>query len=50
MGIVVAKQVADETAIVFDVGIDRCREAVRVNTVTFWLMVYPICWVVDCRP
>jgi hypothetical protein len=47
MGIVVAKQVAQETAVVFDVGIDGCREVVRVNTVTVWLLVLPISWVVD---
>jgi hypothetical protein len=39
MGFVVAKQVAEKTTAVFDVGIDGCREAVKVYTVTVQLVV-----------
>jgi hypothetical protein len=47
MKIVVTKQVAEETAIVFDVGIDGCGEVVMVDGVKVGLVVLPISWVVD---
>jgi hypothetical protein len=47
MGIVVAKQVAEKTTVIFDVGIDGCGEAVRVYRVTVQLIVLLILWVVD---
>jgi hypothetical protein len=47
MGIVVSKQAAEKTTIVFDVSIYGCGEAVGVDPVTIWLVVLPISWVVD---
>ncbi len=46
-GDVVMKQVAEETATLFDVGIDGCRETVRVDMVAGWLIILPISWIVD---
>jgi hypothetical protein len=39
MGIVVLKQVAEKTTVIFDVSIYGCREVVGVNLVTIWLVV-----------
>jgi hypothetical protein len=47
MGIVIAKQVAEETAVVCGVSIDGCGDAVRVDTVTVCLLVLSMSWVVD---
>jgi hypothetical protein len=47
MGIVVSKQAAEKTTIVFDVGIYGCGEVVGVDPVTIRLVLLPISWVVD---
>jgi hypothetical protein len=46
MAIVVLEQVAEETTVLFNVGIYGCREAVGVNPVTIRLVVLLVSWVV----
>ena len=45
--IVVPKQQAEQPTIVLDVGVNRSREAVRVNPVAIWLIILLITWIVD---